>query len=296
MITKRSILHSHPIYLRVEVCPYCNLRCPGCLLGGLNMSESNPDHRKSGAMKYEVFKDSIKDFIPYLFRVWLYDEGEPLLNKDIYKILYYLNKNNVGTCVSSNFSFPMSNDNLEELINSGLQHLIISVDGATQESYSQYRIGGNLNLVLSNIQRLQSLLNQKKNKHLKVEIQFLEFDHNKSDREQMCKIAKELGVWRLTIIEGCSVDGIDVKQVITKEKKYNKGCYEIWLGTTINSIGELGTCDYGEDFGIPNIGMAKDYRIGKLRNHKSLIQLRKSFGERSIPLHDICQNCFYSIK
>ncbi|HDN64888.1 MAG TPA: radical SAM protein [Methanosarcinales archaeon] len=298
MVTKRSVLHSDPLYLRIEVCPYCNLRCPGCMLGGTRkVSESNPEHRLEGAMKYILFEESLRDFAPSLFRVWLYDEGEPLLNGEIYDMIHFLSTNNVGTCVSTNFSLKFSDETIGKIADCGLEHLIVALDGSTQESYSRYRRGGDFNLVVSNIRRLQSLLSKKKSSPLKIEIQFLEFEYNKEEREAMRKLAKELGVWRLTIMEGCSCGADEESRPdLPEDERRDKRCYEIWLGATINSIGELGTCDYGEDFGIPNIGFAKDYKSEGLRNHPAIIQLRKSFGDNSVPLNDICKQCHWTIK
>ncbi len=292
MIMRRSFLHSHPLYLRIEVCPYCNLRCPGCLLGGLNISESNPDHRAKGLMKYDLFVDSIRDFLPYIFKVNLYDEGEPLLNNEIFEMIEFLTAHNVGTCVSSNFSLDLSDATLERILDCGLGHLIVPIEGATQESYSRYRKGGNLNLVIDNIRRLLLLKSAKTKCALKVVLQFAEFGDNREEMADVYKLAKELGVWRFTVIEGSSRDGwMGLRFGGTQVERRKRGCFSTWMTTTINSIGELGTCDYGEDNGIPNIGLAKDYISTGLRNHPTLIHLRGSFGDGSAPLNEICKHC-----
>ena len=157
MMLKRSFLYSHPLYLRIDVCPYCNLRCEGCIrsIGDISGIQSNSS--KPVIMKYEEFKDAIRDFVPYLLKANLYDHGEPLLNKDIYKMISYLSNNNVSTCISSHFFFNFPNKTIENILDCGLEHLIVAVDGTTQESYSQYRKGGDLYLVLNNIKRLLSM-------------------------------------------------------------------------------------------------------------------------------------------
>lgn len=293
MKMKRSFLYSHPLYLRVEVCPYCNLSCAGCTIGGVkDIVESSPDHRKQGIMKYDSFVESIRDFVPTLFKVNLYDEGEPLLNKEIYKMVKYLSQNNVSTCVSTNFSFKISEATLEEMLNSGLEHLIVALDGATPESYSRYRKGGDFQLVISNIKRLVSRLKEKKKNPLKIEIQFLEFEDNQEERQKLQQLAQDLGVWRFTILQGYSREGwTGIRFKGTEGERRERGCYDIWISTTINSAGEVGTCDYGEDHGIPNIGFAKDYMSKGLRNHPSLIQLRKSFRDKIVSLNEICCHC-----
>ena len=295
MKTRRPALRSHPIYLRIEVSPLCNLRCPGCVIGGGldGGAESSPEHRLQGLMKYPMFESSVAGFPPWLFKVNLYDEGEPLLNKELFKMIEFLSRNNVSTCISTNFSYTFSDATLEEMLDCGLEHLVIPLEGATQESYSRYRKGGDLHLVIDNIRRLMTLKRSRKDRSpLKVEIQFLDFGDNGADREPLRRIAEDLGVWRLLIKEGCSRQGWKGKRFTgAEEERRRKGCYEAWMDTTINSIGEMGTCDYGEDHGIPNIGLAEDYHSMDLRNHPSLVRLRGSFRDESVPLDAICCHC-----
>lgn len=77
-------------------------------------------------------------------------------------MIYFLSANNVGTCVSTNFSLKISDETIEKIADCGLEHSIVALDGSTQESYSWYRRGGDFNLVVSNIIHLQSLLSKKK--------------------------------------------------------------------------------------------------------------------------------------
>ena len=290
MFTRRSKLYSHPLHLRVEVCSYCNLRCQGCLLGGMNYSESAPNHRNERLMSYELFKNVVKDFLPYIYKLSLFDEGEPLLNKDIYKMINYLSINNVCTCVSSNFSMELSDETLKTMVTCRLEHLVISIDGSTQERYSQYRIGGDLNLVIKNIKRLIMIKEQHPPRSLKVELQFIDFDNNKQEREAMHNLSKTLGVSSFTILQGCKRDK-EMKFTGRPEDRRKRGCYEAWITAVINSRGELGVCDFGEDNGIPNIGLATDYRLKKLRNHPIPISLRGSFRNALLPLNNVCASC-----
>ena len=169
MQLKQTRLYSNPVFLRIEVSPLCNLRCPGCLLGQAGLTETSPDHRKEGMMSYESFKENVKDFLPCLFKVNLYDEGEPLLNPEIHKMIKLLNDNNVISCISSNFSMQLSDERLKQIVESGLEHLIVAIDGATQETYSRYRQGGDLNTVISNIKRIMALKEKMKSR-LRLEL------------------------------------------------------------------------------------------------------------------------------
>ena len=125
-----------------------------------------------------------------------------------------------------------------------------------------------------------------------IELQFLEFSHNKHERESVYNLAMNLGVDRFTVHEDCSTKGWEGMRFKGNEgERRKKGCYQLWIASTINSIGEIGSCDYGEDHGFQNIGMASNYAKEKLRNHSFLVSLRRSFRYNSSSLNTICQHC-----
>lgn len=279
---------SFPVYIRYEVSSVCNLRCSGCALGGAENNSSEMDKNKLTSVV--DFKNSIKDFLPYLLKVNLYDEGEPFLNKEITDIVKHLNDNKVASCISSNFSLKFSDVDLFKIIDSGLDHLIVAVDGIDQESYSKYRIGGDFDLVISNIQKLTSLI-KKKNSPLKVEFQYLEFDDNKINRNDVKKIAESLDVWKFTIIKNCSRKGWEASFFKGhSEQRKQLGCYHIWFSSSILSNGSYFACDFGEDHGMDKVGKALDFKNKKLRNHVNIVNLRKSFT-RNGKLENPCIKC-----
>ena len=106
--------------------------------------------REKGMMSLDLFKRTIDEMGRYLVRLHLYNWGEPLLNKDVYEMIGYAHKHHIVTCVSTNFTV-FSEAAAEKMIASGLDEIILSVDGASQETYEKYRIGGDFNKVVENI-------------------------------------------------------------------------------------------------------------------------------------------------
>lgn len=292
MKTKKAKLRSVPFYLRVEASSICNLRCPGCQLGRGEMANQESEARTLGLMSLRTFKESVRDFLPYLVKVNLYDEGEPLLNPEIFEMIRHLSDNNVSTCVSSNFSLPMSDEYLAGLIDSGLEHLVVALDGATPETYNQYRVGGDFHLVVENVRRLTSMMTSRDKRRMKVELQFIDFDDDAKEREAVRSLAKVLDAWRYYIIQGSSREGLP-KFTGTEEERRRRGCYQIWVTATINSSGEIGACDLGKDPCMHHLGMAKDFFVDCMRNHYFSLELRKSFANSTLPLHEICRHCCF---
>ena len=90
-------------------------------------------------LSYKTFKNFIDQFGDYLLLIILWDWGEPFLNPDIFKIISYAKTKNILIHSSTNGNVRFSEEKAEELVNSGLDSLIVAVDGATQETYGKYR-------------------------------------------------------------------------------------------------------------------------------------------------------------
>jgi len=133
---------SGPYTLVVDPFNTCNLRCPLCTTGSGHILP------RENRMSLENYTRLIDPIHRNLFGVFLYNWSEPFLNPALCDIIRYTTDLNIATFVSSNLSLAIDADALGR---SGLDHLIISGDGITQEVYESYRRGGNLDRVLSNL-------------------------------------------------------------------------------------------------------------------------------------------------
>ena len=80
----------------------------------------------------------------------MHNWGESLLNKQVFEMIAYAQSRNVGTNLSTNFSETTSTD-IEGLLDSGLEYLVVSLDGTSAESYATYRIRGRFDNVVANL-------------------------------------------------------------------------------------------------------------------------------------------------
>jgi len=179
---------SKPYIMLLDPVGYCNLKCPFCSTGKGSLSR---DRKK---LSLDVFKDIIDHLGPYLFKLQLYNWGEPLLNKDLPQMVSYAKKHHVVTEISTNLSFPMSKEYAEEIVNSGLDFVLCSIDGASQETYQKYRVGGDFNLTMKNMKMLNDIRKEKKLKTPFLIWRFLVFRHNQHEIEKAKKMAKKLEV------------------------------------------------------------------------------------------------------
>lgn len=182
-----------PYLLILDPCNYCNLRCPLCPTGIGELG------REQSMLSFENFKKYFEPHIPYLFELYLHNWGESLINKEIYKMISYAKANNVGTNLSSNFVIVTSED-IDNLLDSGLEYLVISLDGATPETYSQYRIRGDFDRVVENVGELIRRRNALGLKLPVVEWQYIVMKQNEHQIPEAEILAKKLGVDLLRFI------------------------------------------------------------------------------------------------
>jgi pyruvate-formate lyase-activating enzyme len=140
----RKELRSYPIKLIVEPTNVCNLHCPCCFTGDGQVG------RERSAMTLDLYRRLLDELGDYLFEVEAFNWGEPLLSKHIYTMVAEAAARGIATTVNTNFSLPFDAAKAERLLGAGLTALRVSIDGARQEIYEQYRVGGKLETVLAN--------------------------------------------------------------------------------------------------------------------------------------------------
>jgi MoaA/NifB/PqqE/SkfB family radical SAM enzyme len=207
-------------------------------------------------------------------------------------MISFLRYHNISACVSSNFSLRLSDEKLTALLLSGLEHLIVAIDGVTPESYKMYRKGGDLELVLSNVRRLVALRERLGITSLVLDLQFIEFEHNMHERSQALLLARELGADRHTVIRGSSLEGwLGNRFRGTEEERREAGCYQAWVSTHIDSEGAVKLCDYGNDHGMPALGQAHECVSSAVRNNDFAVTVRGTFSNKNSHLKEWCRTC-----
>ena len=190
---RRIDVRSRPYILFLDPCNYCNLRCPLCPTGMGDLG------RKQTMMSFECFKRYIDPHIPYLFEVNVHNWGESLLNPEVFRMIDYAQSNNVGTNMSSNLVIAQEH-HLDGLIEAGLEHLTVSLDGTDQASYEKYRVRGNFECVVENMAALIRKRNARNRKTPFVEWQYIVMKHNENNVEEAEALAAKLGVDRIRFI------------------------------------------------------------------------------------------------
>src|SRR5215213_5963212 len=138
--TGKPIQWGQPISISFEPTTSCNLRCPECPSGLRAFT------RPTGMLKKDFFRETIDELSKELVYLVFYFQGEPYLNPDFLEMVKYASDKGIYTATSTNAHY-LTDANAKKTIESGLDRLIISIDGTTQDVYQKYRVGGSLNKV-----------------------------------------------------------------------------------------------------------------------------------------------------
>src|SRR3972149_2722242 len=185
-------LYYFPARITIESGNICNLSCPLCPTGQKDNSA------RKGLLSFSDFKRIIDEIGENLLLIRLYNWGEPLLNKELIKMVEYADENKIAVKISTNLSFPIEDAQAEALINTNLQKIYISCDGASNSTYPKYHIGGNFNRVISNMKILLKKKRQLGNNYTELIWLFHVFSHNEHEIDTAKAMAKEIGI-KLTI-------------------------------------------------------------------------------------------------
>lgn len=188
-------VRAYPLQLTLDTTSVCNLKCPLCPTG-MGILD-----RTQSVMDFDLYRRIIDTLSPYLYMVNLFNFGEPLFNKRLPEYIAYARSKGVYTSISTNLTF-LSEERAEALIRSGLDHLLLSIDGLSQDTYEQYRIGGDLTKVLANLHRLMATRKRLGSTSPMVEWQYLVFNHNKHEVPNVEAFARSHGVDAVYIRKG----------------------------------------------------------------------------------------------
>jgi radical SAM protein with 4Fe4S-binding SPASM domain len=302
---RKAIQWGMPISISFEPTTSCNLRCPECPSGLRAFS------RPTGMLERDFFRGTIDQLSKDLMYLVFYFQGEPYLNPEFLNMVQYAASKKIYTATSTNAHY-LTDANAKKTVESGLDRLIISVDGTTQEVYQQYRVGGRLSKVLEGASNIVKWKKELKSKTPFIIFQFLVVRHNQHQVEEVQRIAKEIGVDEVRLKTAQVYDyENDPNQLIPTISKYSrykigadgkmkfKGnnqnhCWRLWHDPVITWDGAVVPCCFDKD-AQHRLGNLKDKSFKEVWSNKEYHEFRSKVleGRKNI---DICANCSEGVK
>ena len=288
-----------PLAIAIEPTTACNLGCPECP-SGLKMFT-----RPTGNLKEDFYKSVIDQVYKDTFYLTFYFQGEPYINPKFLDMVNYASSKNLYTATSTNAHF-LTEENAKKTIESGLDRLIISIDGTTQETYENYRIGGQLEKVLTGARNIVKWKKKMNSSTPHVIFQFLVVKPNEHQIDEVYKIADEIGVNEVRLKTAQVYDfenGNPLIPTIDKYSRYRKQkdgtykiknaladhCWRLWHSCVITWDGKVIPCCFDKD-GDFRLGELKDDSFKKIWQGEKYLNFRKQIfkGREHI---EICKNC-----
>lgn len=288
-----------PLNVSIEPTTNCNLGCPECPSGLKSFT------RPTGNLELEFYKKTVDELADKLIYLYFYFQGEPYLHPKFLELVKYASKKKIYTVTSTNAHF-LTERKAKETVQSGLDRILISIDGTNQETYEQYRVGGSLEKVIEGTKNLVKAKRELKSKTPHIVFQFLVVKPNEHQIEDVKRLAKEIGVDEVKLKTAQVYDfenGNELIPTIDQYSRYQKQangqyriknellnhCWKLWHSTVVTWDGKVVPCCFDKD---------AQHQLGDLHT-KSFAEiwqsnLYQSFRSRILKSRreiDICTNC-----
>ncbi|MBK7558249.1 MAG: SPASM domain-containing protein [Chitinophagaceae bacterium] len=300
-ILNRPVQWGYPVSVSFEPTTSCNLRCPECPSGLRQFT------RPTGMLQNDLFKRTIDDIHKELLYLIFYFQGEPYLNPDFLEMVKYAAGKKIYTATSTNAHY-LTDEVARKTVESGLDRLIISIDGTTQDVYRQYRVGGNLNeKVLEGAKNIMKWKKELKSKTPFVFFQFLVVKPNEHQVEDIKQLAKDVGVdevrFKTAQVYQYETDPNNLIPSIDKFSRYKKNgdgtysaknklanrCWKLQHANVITWDGLVVPCCFDKD-ATHQLGNLKTQSFKEIWHNDNYKQFRNELFKSRKNI-DICANC-----
>ncbi len=304
MMRGQSFHRGFPASISIEPTTSCNLRCPECPSGLRSFT------RPTGMMDMELYKSILDQLYRELLYSILYFQGEPYLHKGFFEMVKYASKKNIYTATSTNAHY-LDDERAKETVLSGLDRLIISIDGTSQDTYESYRVGGDLEKVIEGTKNIVKWKKQLRLNTPHIIFQFLVVAHNEHQIPEIEKLAIELGVDELRLKTAQIYDYEQGSSLIPKNEKYSryrknatgtydikrggdKNCWKMWHSCVITWDGRVVPCCFDKD-AHHVMGSLQKQTFKEIWNGEAYQTFRNNLIQ-SRSTYEMCKNCTEGVK
>jgi radical SAM protein with 4Fe4S-binding SPASM domain len=292
-----------PPILQIEPANICNLNCLTCATGAQLME------RPPLSMSFETFRNVIDQVKDYICFVAFWSWGEPFVNSEAFRMIRYAKDQNLFVHTSTNGHFLSSKEQAMKIVHSGLDSLIVSVDGLDQHTYERYRKGGELKRVIQSIEKILTERNAAEVRTPLVTLRFIVMKHNEHQVANVKDFAEHLGVdyvtFRTAIFERGGINLSESllplsegfrrhdERYLKREKRSHPSdsfrCYRPYANLTVFSNGDVVSCenDYNAHVALGNVS---EQSLRDILSSRRCRDFLSSFRQ-DINCIPFCQSC-----
>jgi len=251
---------------------------------------------------FETILEKVKD---HLIFIYLYFQGEPFIHKDFTEMIRIAKKHNLYTITSTNAHY-LTPAKCEQTIASGLDRILISIDGSTQDVYEKYRKDGTLAKVLEGTKNLVVAKRKMKKTNPEIIFQMLVVRPNEHQIDEVHRLAKEIGVDKVILKTAQIYDYENGNDLIPTQEKYARykktengtwvikndlknQCWKLWHSTVSTWDGNMIPCCFDKDAKY-KMGNLLEQDLDTIWHNQAYTKFRNSILKSRKEI-DICQNC-----
>ena len=281
----QSDLNAAPVEYIVETTAKCNLYCPMC------PRETHKQPKED--MLDDVFERLVRESGSSAEHMMLIGLGEPFMDRKIFDRIEYCAKHNVSTLLSTNGTF-LDDKTCERILDSTLEHITLSFDGSTKESFEYYRKGARFEKVRDNFVRFARMKHERKSK-MQVVVQMVRMEKNWDEVEDFTRF------W--SGIPG--VDQVRIKADETNLMRPETGhsaadwkhpCHYLWRGPMyVKQNGDVYPCCQSYMLDGAPVGRVGDGTIQEIFNSQEMQRMRRLHVAGRAAEIDVCARCCTTI-
>lgn len=269
-----------PVEYIVETTAKCNIYCPMCP----RETHKQPKEDMRDAI-FERLVEGARDTAEHMMLIGL---GEPLLDRAIFDRIEYCERHGISTLLSTNGTL-LDEANARKLLDSPLEHITLSFDGASKETFEHYRKGARFEKVRDNFVRFCRMKHDRGSK-LQIVVQMV----------RMLGNAHEVQAFRdfWSAIPG--VDLVRVKEdetnLVTPEARAPEGggrrCHYLWRGAMyVKHDGRVYPCCQSYMLDGDPVGDLREQTLEEIFNSDAMQQLRREHAAGRSAGIDMCARC-----
>ena len=298
-LKKQSNHAGNPYALSIEPTTACNLGCPECPSGLKQFT------REKGKLDVKAHEYLLDQTASSVFYINYYFQGEPFLHPNFLDLIRAAKKRSIYTATSTNAHF-ITPERAQQIVASGLDRLIISIDGLTQETYESYRVFGSLAKVLEGTQNLLEAKKMTKSRTPYLIFQFLATSANEHEIEQLDNLVKEYPVDEVRIKTAQFYEYENGNALMPSNEKYARykkmpngkyklkyktddSCWRMWSSAVLTWDGKVVPCCFDKDAKY-QIGDAYKEEFSTIWNSPAYNAFRNAVLTNRQAI-DICSNC-----
>ena len=284
-LARRSTLAALPVEYIVETTAKCNLYCPMC---------PRETHKQPKAdMTDGVFERLVRESGDTAEHMMLIGLGEPFMDPHIFQRIEFCHRHSVSSLLSTNGTF-LDEAVSARVLDSPLEQITLSFDGAKKETFEFYRKGAKFEKVRDNFVRFARMKHQRRSR-LQVVVQMVKMEGNAGEVDDF------IAFWRA--IPG--VDQIRIKEDETNLMRPDAGhasaewkhpCHYLWRGPMyVKQNGDVYPCCQSYMLDGAPLGSLEQQSLVQIWNAPAMREMRALHAAGRGGEVDICSRCCTTI-